>query len=146
MYALMYPILYIASIHCYIPLLTATSMSVCSVCIVLWHDHVNGEIKMFNHSRSYKITKYKHRWLLSQVSVNWYQNPPENPVKNSTCPTEVKVKISQWSISQNKSSCLQNNNNLKMQLLSKRQFISISSKSFNCFQMVVCEYIWYWLF
>ena len=45
MYALMYPILYIASIHCYIPLLTATSMSVCSVCIVLWHDHVNGEIK-----------------------------------------------------------------------------------------------------
>ena len=45
MYALMYPILYIASIHCYIPLSTATSMSVCSVCIVLWHDHVNGEIK-----------------------------------------------------------------------------------------------------
>ena len=45
MYALMYSILYIASIHCYIPLSTATSMSVCSVCIVLWHDHVNGEIK-----------------------------------------------------------------------------------------------------
>ena len=45
MYALMYPILYIASIHCYIPLSTATSISMCSVCIVLWHDHVNGEIK-----------------------------------------------------------------------------------------------------
>ena len=45
MYALMYLILYIASIHCYIPLSTVTSMSVCSVCIVLWHDHVNGEIK-----------------------------------------------------------------------------------------------------
>ena len=48
MYALMYPILYIASIHCYIPLSTATSMSVCSVCIVLWHDHVNGEITALN--------------------------------------------------------------------------------------------------
>ena len=46
MYALMYPILYIASIHGYIPLSTATSMSVCRVCIVLWHDHVNGEIKV----------------------------------------------------------------------------------------------------
>ena len=45
MYALMYPILYIASIHCHIPLSTATSMPVCSVCIILWHDHVNGEIK-----------------------------------------------------------------------------------------------------
>ena len=52
MYALMYPILYIASIHCYIPLSTATSMSVCSVCIVLWHDHVNGEIKALKRKHS----------------------------------------------------------------------------------------------
>ena len=58
MYALMYPILYIASIHCYIPLLTATSMSVCSVCIVLWHDHVNGEIKALK-----KKKKKSHLYL-----------------------------------------------------------------------------------
>ena len=57
MYALMYPILYIASIHCYIPLLTATSMSVCSVCIVLWHDHVNGEIKALKKKKKKKKIK-----------------------------------------------------------------------------------------
>ena len=55
MYALMYPILYIASIHCYIPLSTATSMSVCSVCIVLWHDHVNGEIKALKKMKNEDI-------------------------------------------------------------------------------------------
>ena len=55
MYALMYPILYIASIHCYIPLSTATSMSVCSVCIVLWHDHVNGEIKALKKKKKIYI-------------------------------------------------------------------------------------------
>ena len=57
MYALMYPILYIASIHCYIPLSTATSMSVCSVCIVLWHDHVNGEIKALKKKKKKKKKK-----------------------------------------------------------------------------------------
>ena len=55
MYALMYPILYIASIHCYIPLSTATSMSVCSVCIVLWHDHVNGKIKALKKKKRRKL-------------------------------------------------------------------------------------------
>ena len=55
MYALMYPILYIASIHCYIPLLTATLMSVCSVCIVLWHDHVNGEIKALKKKKKIQL-------------------------------------------------------------------------------------------
>ena len=54
MYALMYPILYIASIHCYIPLSTATSISMCSVCIVLWHDHVNGEIKALKKKKKKK--------------------------------------------------------------------------------------------
>ena len=64
MYALMYLILYIASIHCYIPLSTATSMSVCSVCIVLWHDYVNGEIKA--------LKKKKNKQALVQIMV-WRQ-------------------------------------------------------------------------
>ena len=61
MYALMYPILYIASIHCYIPLSTATSISVCSVCIVLWHDHVNGEIKTLKKTNQSCIVSIKDR-------------------------------------------------------------------------------------
>ena len=60
MYALMYPILYIASIHCYIPLSTATSISMCSVCIVLWHDHVNGEIKALKKKK--KKEKWQYNW------------------------------------------------------------------------------------
>ena len=67
MYVLMYPILYIASIHCYIPLSTATSMSVCSVCILLWHDHVNGEIKAFK--KKYLYDKKKE---LFQIIALWY--------------------------------------------------------------------------
>ena len=61
MYALMYPILYIVSIYCYIPLSTATSMSVCSVCIVLWHDHVNGEIKALKKKK--KKIVHPNYWL-----------------------------------------------------------------------------------
>ena len=71
MYALMYPILYIASIHWYSPLSTATSMSVCSVCIVLWHDHVNGEIKALKKSslwRFYIITHMVYCTILKKYT------------------------------------------------------------------------------
>ena len=62
MYALMYPILYIASIHCYISLSTATSILVCNVCIVLWHDHVNGEIKALKKKKKKKKWSFVHHF------------------------------------------------------------------------------------
>ena len=75
MYALMYPILYIASIHCYIPLSTAASMSVCSVCIVLWHDHVNGEIKALKKIMAWDIqTAYLNLkgWSFIPREIIWW--------------------------------------------------------------------------
>ena len=69
MYALMYPILYIASIHCYIPLSTATSMSVCSVCIVLWHDHVNGEIEALKKNNNKKKNISFITWMIYYVHI-----------------------------------------------------------------------------
>ena len=85
MYALMYPILYIASIHCYIPLSTATSISMCSVCIVLWHDHVNGEIKALKKKKKIAISAVKpyHSTLNNSWSTMWSHSIALNfPIKN----------------------------------------------------------------
>ena len=82
MYALMYPILYIASIHCYIPLSTATSMSVCSVCIVLWHDHVNGEIKALKKNKKTKKNNNDNDYNHNNDTIN--ANNENDNDKNSS--------------------------------------------------------------